>query len=316
MGKFKIFLLSVTPLIIILAIGCFIWFNHESIKIKAITKNLKVIDMNEDHNQALDVIDYAKSKNIEIPKTIINFDTHSDMFITKEIHPKYGADIYEWLNEYFAKNPNAEELYYIMPIEEARSKKMQQAFIEKDVADMVALYGNSIKDEKNINPHVDKIPFIQYFVIDTNNGYMTEYIEEKDKSRLNNPRYKKIKIITCTEKTLPDFKNKNVVLSIDFDYISNSGFDTIENFKNNKTPLEIKLAISKMLSTMKKKNIRPEIISLTLSPFYVPDEDIDQIYNFMEDFIKYSGQKDALKKYTYKCEKPRKTLKEERYEGF
>ncbi len=319
MEKFKINILAIAPLIITLLIGCLILLNLDSRKIHTICKNLKVIDANTDHNQALDVIDYAKENGIEIPKTIINFDTHSDMYVYKTINPKYGAHVYDWLNEYFAANKNAEELYWVMPEEEATDKDMQVEFtagFDDELFDIVQ--GNIIKDEKLVNPNVHQIPYIQYFVLDTKTSYMKEVQNKKEALEFihKNPQYKTIKIITCTEKTLPDFKNKNVVLSIDSDYISNSGYDTTIGFSNNKNEQEIKIAISKLLSTIKNKNIRPEIISLTLSPKYVPAEDEEQMYKFMQKFIKHSGKKDKITEYTRQVDSPRITDSKPKYKGF
>lgn len=319
MGKLKTIFIGLIPLLIAFITLSLIYYYSDSRKIKFICKNVKIIDANIDHNQALDVIDYAKSKNIKIPKTIINFDTHSDMYVYKTINPKYGAHVYDWLNEYFAANPNAEELYWVMPLEEAINKDMQLEFItgyDDELFDIVQ--GNIIKDEKLVNPNVHQIPYIQYFVLNTKTSYMKEVQNKKEALEFihKNPQYKTLKIITCTEKTLPDFKNKNVVLSIDSDYISNSGYDTTIGFSNNKSEQEIKIAISKLLSTIKNKNIRPEIISLTLSPKYVPEEDEEQMYNFMQKFIKYSGKKDVIQEYTRQVNSPRVTSSKPKYKGF
>ena len=320
MEKFKIHLLtSVSLIITLLIVVSIIWCNSNSNKIKTICKNLKIIDANIDHNQALDVIDYAKENGVKIPKTIVNFDTHSDMYVYKTINPKYGAHVYDWLNEYFAQNPNAEELYWVMPKEEATDKDMQIEFaagFDDELFDVVQ--GNIIKDEKLVNPNVHQIPYIQYFVLDKKTAYMKEVENQKEASKFvtKNPQYKTIKIITCTEKTLPDFKNRNIILSIDSDYISNSGYDTTIGFSNNKNEQEIKIAISKLLSTIKNKNIRPEIISLTLSPKYVPAEDEEQMYKFMQKFIKHSGKKDKITEYTRQVDSPRITDSKPKYKGF
>lgn len=319
MGKLKTIFIGLLPLLIAFITLSLIYYYSDSRKIKSICKNVKIIDANIDHNQALDVIDYAKTQKVKLPKTIINFDTHSDMYVYKTINPKYGAHVYDWLNEYFAANPNAEELYWVMPLEEATDKDMQVEFTagyDDELIDIVQ--GNIIKDEKLVNPNVHQIPYIQYFVLDTKTSYMKEVQNKKEALKFihKNPQYKTIKIITCTEKTLPDFKNKNVVLSIDSDYISNSGYDTTIGFSNNKNEQEIKIAISKLLSTIKNKNIRPEIISLTLSPKYVPEEDEEQMYKFMQKFIKYSGKKDVIQEYTRQVNSPRITGSKPKYKGF
>ena len=132
---------------------------------------------------------------------------------------------------------------------------------------------------------------------------LNEYIENSllndiffDKSKT----YKKVKIITCTKQTLPDFKNRKVFLSIDADYVSNSGFDTAEDFKIVKTPEQVTKNFYSIFNTIDKKNIRPEVISLSLSPQYLPQEHhkhVQQIFNYI---IKTAGMKDPISIYKRK----------------
>lgn len=316
MEKLKIFLISITPLLLVSLIGLGIYNNLEQTKIKTICKNLKLIDVNIDHSQTLDTIEVSKKQGIQIPDTIINFDTHSDMFVYKKINSKSGAQIWDWLNEFFAKNKNANTLYWVMPEEEAKDERMQWNFTDYDEPGiMSAMDGNSKKKAIDVNPNVHQIPYVQYFWLDTKSGWMEEIISNKDEDQLKNPRYKKIQIVTCTEKTLPNFKGKNVILSLDMDYISNSGFDTIEDWRNDRESKEIEIALSKMLSTIRCKNIRPEIITLTLSPQYVPKNDHEQIENFAKFFLKYSGKKDGLNEYTHKYGLPQTKPGQKKYKG-
>lgn len=303
MNKHQKFLISIIPLIIFILISLICIFQSPMIPINIISKNLQIIDQNIDHNQALEVLEYAKKNNVKIPSTIINFDTHSDVFLFQEIDKERGAQIANWLNEAFAKYPNIKQLYWVMPDEEAINPELQAMFIQKESIEDIMLYGNSQKNSNEVNPNVHKIPYVQNFLVDTKTGYIKEITNEKDKNKVlpldpKFPKYKEIKIITCTKSTLPNFKNKNVILSIDGDYISNSGFDTQLNFTNNRTKKEISKETQKIIKTLVEKEIRPSIISLTLSPVYVPDEDTNDVMKFFKTFIKYSGKKDALDSYT------------------
>lgn len=304
MKKYQQILISMTPLIIILIIGIFYTILQTDIlQIKTITKNAKIIDANQDHNQAIDVVELAQKKHIKIPQTIINFDTHSDIYISHQVDPIYGAQIADWINVLFAEFPSINELYWVMPIEEISTAEQKASFVIKNSSiEHYPLFGNTKKEPKYVNPNIDKIPYTQYFKLDTQKGQMTEFISKNAEQEFNNytdqtHRYKKIKVITCTEESLPDFKNQNVILSIDGDYISNSGYDTGIDFENNKNPQEIKKALLKMINTIKKCNIRPEIISLTLSPHYVPEEDKEQMLNFFKHFIFIAGKKDPIQEY-------------------
>ena len=313
MEKFKLILFALTPLIFVGAISSSIWYNLDSTKIKMISSNLKVIDGNIDHNQALDVAEYAQKENIDIPKILINFDTHSDIYVFDKMNFK-DTDIYNWINEYVAMYPQADEIYWVMPIEEVLDPKMQKEFILGDTLNEDnSLYGNSKQTPDKVNPNVHKTPFIQYFKINIKNGWMEEVINPNEPLQ---PDFKMVKLITCTEETLPNFKNKKLFLSIDADYISNSGFDTTLGFTNNKNPKEIKKVISKLLSTLRKKNIRPEIISMSMSPDYVPKEDEYQLFSFIQKFIKHSGKSDTLKEYSRMLESEKVKEGQKKYSGF
>lgn len=311
MEKYKLYIFAVLPLLVILSLSSFIYQELTSTKIKNITSDLKLIDANLDHNQALDVIELAKEQDIEIPSTIINFDTHSDMYIFEEIDPKYGARVSNWLNIFFAKHPNANELYWVMPEAEATDSAMNEEFLLGDKPNYPgSLYGNTFPTSPKIEKDVNQQAYEQDFLLNTNNGWMKEITNTNAEIKQG---FKKIKVVTCTEKTLPDFKYKKVILSIDSDYISNSGFDTLAGFTNNRTNSEINKAISKMLSTIKRKKIRPQIITLTLSPEYVPPEDREQLFDFMQEFVKHSGKKDILQQYSHQFDSPKTNKK---YSGF
>lgn len=103
MEKLKKLGIILLPIILVTTLLFGIFYNQKSIKIGAICKKLQLIDINIDHNQALDVIETARENQIEIPDTVINFDTHSDLYVYQEISPKLGAEIYNWINELVIK---------------------------------------------------------------------------------------------------------------------------------------------------------------------------------------------------------------------
>lgn len=312
MEKFKLISFAIIPIILVTTISSLIWYNLDSTKIKMISSNLKIIDGNIDHNQVLDVAEYTQNNNIKLPEIIINIDTHSDLYVFSNLDFK-NTDIYNWINEYIVKYPQVKEVYWVMPREEVLDLNMQEEFILEDKPNFeTALYGNSLQPAEQVNPNIHKTPFVQYFKIDTKNGWMEEVINPNEPLQ---PDFKMFKLVTCTEETLPDFKKKNVFLSFDADYISNSGYDTTLGFSNNRTAPEIKKATSKLLSTLRKKKVRPEIITLTLSPEYLPKEDQEQMFYFIQKFIKYSGKPDLLQEYTRSFDKPRIEKGKKKYSG-
>ena len=278
--------------------------------IKEITSKTKILDANYNHNQALDVVDFAKKQGMEIPPVLINFDTHSDIYLNANIFGK-RITISTWINEFLAKNPQVNEVYWVMPKEEAKNPLLQILFAFSDylllMEQPTAMYGNSLKKIipfKFIKTPLTKKAYKQTFLI-SSKGKMNEYADNKDYklAKINfdnkNPALRKIKIITCTEDTLPDFKGRKVFLSIDADYISNSGFDTTANFINNKNKKQLAYTIFSMIKTIKEKNIRPEIINLTLSPEYLPREDHQDVIDFYNSIFEISKLPDAVQSYKY-----------------
>ena len=129
-------ILSLILSIVFIIIGSLLIKNYKENKsfkeiIKTATKETKLIDANFDHNQALDFSDYIKSQNLKLPKIIINFDTHSDLYINKPITIPKEEGIASWLNAYLAKYPEVEELYWVMPDKEAITQELQVIFCSK-----------------------------------------------------------------------------------------------------------------------------------------------------------------------------------------
>ena len=307
-------ILSLILSIVFIIIGSLLIKNYKENKsfkeiIKTATKETKLIDANFDHNQALDFSDYIKSQNLKLPKIIINFDTHSDLYINKPITIPKEEGIASWLNAYLAKYPEVEELYWVMPDKEAITQELQVIFAQNDInelSDGVEFYGNSLyfelpQDYFIKNP-LNKISYSQDFIIDKRNGRLNEYIEKNKYSQQLTNQYtnfgKRIKITTCTIDTLPDFKGSKVFLSIDADYISNSGFDTLKNFKLIRNKKEIMQEFFEIFETINSKNIQPEYISLSLSPQYLPKQYHKFTYKIFQKIIKFSNKKDALNTYT------------------
>ena len=97
------------------------------------------------------------------------------------------------------------------------------------------------------------------------------------------------------------------------DYLSNSGFDTSEDWSHNLKPQEVEQAYNKMITTIRNKNIQPQIISLTLSPQYIPKNNEKQIQGIMEEFLYYSNGEDIIKEYTRRAGKPQVRKGQKKY---
>lgn len=112
--------------------------------IKGITQDTKLIDANTDHNQALDVAEYAVKKGIKFPEIIINFDTHSDVYLNYPVMEQGAARVESWINELFVKNQNLKELYWVMPNEESNKPSLQTLFAENDFSKTLFRYTETL----------------------------------------------------------------------------------------------------------------------------------------------------------------------------
>ena len=126
--------------------------------IKKVTQNTKLIDLNTDHNQALDVSEFAKNHGIKAPEILVNFDTHSDIYLNYPVIAEGSAGVENWINELIAKNPELKEIYWVMPYEEAKDLNLQTLFAENDYhliprGKATPFYGNSM------NPNIRWLHF-------------------------------------------------------------------------------------------------------------------------------------------------------------
>ncbi len=308
-NKQKLIIILVTLTVISLIIGVFIILNNPlrtyEKNLKFITKNTKLIDSNIDHNQALDVLEYSQKKGIKTPDILINFDTHSDVYLNRKVIGKYDAGIEDWINEFISKNPNVNNVIWVISKEEALNTEMRKEFAANKKEGLtwgLPLFGNSLKDDifyLDVIP-LNVFPYTQTFLLDEKTGILNEYVEDHELNNLlfeKETKFRKITITTCTENTLPDLNGKDVFLSIDADYLSNSGFDTFNEFKTLRTPKELDYAIASLVKSIKTKHINPVVISMTLSPQYLPQKAHMQVIDFFKFVHKTSGLEDEISTY-------------------
>lgn len=307
--------LFISILVVLLSLFIFslvaFWFKEE-IYFKSLihdtTALTRLIDKNTDHNQALDVASYAEENGVKIPSVLINFDTHSDMYINHKTNVFDRAGIDNWINIFLVRYPEVDEIYWVLPDELANDLSMRKIFAYDDIPDLennidFCLFGNLLDTNLGWEYFV-KTPLVnnvyeQDFYLDIDNSNILEikndyHLRFLKKGFVNK---RKFKLINCTAKTLPDFKGKDVFLSIDADYISNSGNDTLEHFAFNKNSYEVRKSFISIFETIKNKNIHPVIISMTLSPEYLPQKYHKLVNKIFEDIIKYSGKQDCLSNY-------------------
>ena len=91
-----------------------------------------------------------------------------------------------------------------------------------------------------------------------------------------------INIYTCTAENLPDFLNDDVLVSVDGDYFSNNGYDTVLDYAYK--PENIEEEFNKFIDCLNKKNIFPIYMGLCLSDNYI--DETESTENFYDVILK------------------------------
>lgn len=246
----------------------------------------------EDHNQMLDAMEYAKKQgvNIDDATVLINFDTHSDVYINS-----LGSEsIANWVNSAIAQNPNITDFYWVVS--------------ENMIADKE--FGNILSGNQVENSFDDKAgaPLYQNVGIKTdlkNSESIQTYYISPDGFLFEDDSYgdsRPIRIHITTEKNLTDFSGQKVISTFDMDYFSNSGVDTYTLYRDNKNEAELNQAFSQILQTLADHHIQPIMHGNCYSnDDYLPNEDYNQAQGFANEIIKSTPQgSDVLDKYKHK----------------
>ncbi|MBR1943684.1 hypothetical protein IJ843_08125 [bacterium] len=226
----------------------------------------KFVDICDYHNQTIDFLEEIKKQTDYFPKKLINFDMHSDIRCNYE---EEFICVYNWVNFAF-KNYGISEYYCVFPKSVFKNEDFVNCLFG-DVANLSkgrAFYGNYTKKEYKYS---DNSPLIQNLIFDKEkNQFLTEYscLSEEDflQKVLENKNYTQVKVYFCTENNIPDFKDEDVIVSVDGDYFANNGYDTFEDFSYN--PENIENDFTKFLNCLKEKHIKPLFLSLCISPNY------------------------------------------------
>ncbi len=248
--------------------------------IKSILAKTKVTDITLQHDGALDTI---KKLGKNVPKELVIFDSHSDMYLNEQDTLK-EVTLATWVNTYATKY-KAEKIYWVFP------EKMTEY---EGIAAL--LYGgkNEYSGEENDHPlymesfgiqapDIRKTPFEIHLYFDFTNDILTNIKPQHD-------NYHGFTLIISTESSLPDMAGKNLILTIDADYLANAGYDTIEAWNSPKDYKEFNATASQLLEIIKTKNIRPVAVNLTLSPYYVPKQNRKHTEDFFKTIKKFAGK--------------------------
>ena len=265
-------------------------YNLKMINTDLINKIFKnsYIEINTNHNEALNVFEnYIKKNGKRIP-LLVNFDTHSDVYINKK---NYIATIANWVNFCF-KNFGVTEFYWIIPNYIIENSEYRKTYQQK-----TNLRIGPLRCFENIDLDLNKVTK-QQFLFDKNTNELISInklalINKKCKI-FNMPDIEKqltslisIDINILTISNLDILSGKEILLSIDADYFCNSGFDTADRINNKYiTEKELTENINLFLDKLSENEINPCAVSLTYSPIYIQKkyyQNIEQFFNLVKN---------------------------------
>ncbi|MDR2409359.1 MAG: hypothetical protein LBE13_14765 [Bacteroidales bacterium] len=248
--------------------------------------------MNLEHNQALDVLYAAKEMGINLPRKLLNIDSHSDIYINKDsLQPTVGT----WVNEAVRKY-DLKDVYWVMSKEIAQKEVVRQRMVNP----APCREQKARPLEHSLGVRADEWPnkiFTQALIIDKATGaiFPAEYGSNpaalESKLENSNHRYEFVNVHFCTEYTIPDFDGEEVILSIDADALSLSGFDTTDHLEINRETGEIKQAFSVLLQKLADCHAAFTVIDLTFSIGYLPLSDVKIIKGIFDFIMAYTPQK-------------------------
>ena len=200
--------------------------------IKKIFKNSH-IEINTNHNEALNVFEnYIKKSGKHIP-LLVNFDTHSDLYINIK---NDIVTIANWVNFCF-KNFKVTEFYWIMPNYILENSEYRKTYQKKTNSTSGPFRGFD-----NIDLDLNQVTK-QQLLFDKNTNELISInklaLINKKCKMFNMPDIEKqltslipIDINILTISNLDILSGKEILLSIDADYFCNSGFDTADRINN------------------------------------------------------------------------------------
>lgn len=262
-----------------------------------VLKKVQYVDICNYHNQTIDFFNEIKKYKNYFPKKLINFDMHSD--IRCNIEEEFVC-VYNWVFFAFEKF-GITDYYWVFPKSVFENKEFLAHIFESisNISKKRAFYGNFTKKDYEYST---ELPLIQRFVLDVKNRiFKTEFASlDKDdflKKVSDNENYKPLNVYICTEDNLPDFKDEDIIVSVDGDYFANNGYDTYNDYSYNSENIEKQF--ESFINCLKEKNINPLYLSLCVSTNYSLQIDkINQFYEEIKENCVNSEKLDFVYKHT------------------
>ena len=254
---------------------------------KDMFKRVALVDAFKNHNQIIDTIKKAEKRFIKIPHVLVNFDTHSDIYLDKPAE----NTIADWVNT-VARDYDITDAYWVVPDVGLFNINTKEFFFGYNAENTKTFRGNY--SYNNVYRDLSK-PLTQRFLLEKINGTMVmdsvNYSKEEFASYLQTGKYKEIRVHICTKASLPKIK-QDFILSIDADFFNNCGFDS--DYHTEQLPFDKERAWEEFLEVWDKKMRRATIVGLCISPEYIGFSVLGATRGFYEYIL------NAVKKYSKK----------------
>jgi len=234
--------------------------------------------LNVEHNEVRFIIHEAVNKHLikDTPITLVNFDTHSDIYIDTHEHNSIADWINSTIYDFEDKKYFVKEVYWVIPDQILFNPEASEVYFKQyDLKGLQALLGQPSELVCKSRNNLGKIGCMtQRFLCDQHR----RTLQKIDQSKRNSfPSYhyagtREILVHYCSLEYLMNrglARRENVIVSVDADYFCNAGFDTSYNIAF--VPQSHKL-YNNILETFTKiwSGLSPDLVTLTLSPEYLP----------------------------------------------
>lgn len=197
----------------------------------------------------------------DTPTTLLNFDSHSDMWLGAVAEG--DENIAQWVNGVLRENPNVDEIYWVIPKDFQQNDQWREAYFEQS-----GVSDPSTGDRVFVHTQPDSTLYFNKETAELSGKKPEDYSEEK---------YRTVEFHKRTLDELPDLEGKRTALSIDLDFFDNRGFDTAYDasvdFKGED-------GFRELVGTLKDRNIRPDYTTISASPEYVRTEHMRDLLRF------------------------------------
>jgi hypothetical protein len=191
------------------------------------------------------------------PKVVIHFDSHSDL--NTVFKAGNAPTIANYLNQ-AVLDGTVSEIYWVLP-EYARAGTPQS---------------------DSFWPAPDSFNFGGGPFLGTDQRDYTMFVYEEGTSFVRLPKtpLAEVKVHKVYADELPDFsaEERSLYLDVDADYFSNTGYGSVAGY--NPTEEELAFGLAGFDRALATKHIRPQVFTLSASPFYTACEDIDPILRY------------------------------------